>query len=80
MQPQNASAYVVPSRPTRCCVRRLRVPAETVLTPMVLIGAARRLPDAELGAVIDALIAETDARARDPDLEDDADREPDDDL
>jgi hypothetical protein len=58
----------------------LRVPVETVLTPAVLVGAARRLPDAELEAVIEDLIAETDARAGDADLEPDADGEPDDDL
>ena len=48
---------------------RIRVPAETVLTPRVLVGAGRKLSDAELEQVIDALIAEMDARTGDPDLE-----------
>ena len=73
MQPQNASQFLPSPHPrtSRRRVRCLRVPVETVLTPTVLVGAACRLPDAELEAVIDALIAEMDARASDVDLEDD---------
>jgi hypothetical protein len=80
MQPQHASTYApTPSpRPIRRRTRCLRLPVETVLTPLVLTSAARRLPNAELEAMIDALIAETDARAGDTDLEDDTDLEPDD--
>lgn len=73
MQPQNAgqSLPLPHARVSRRRVRRLRVPVETVLTPMVLIGAARRLPDADLDGIIEALIAEMDARVGDADLEDD---------
>ena len=74
--PASARSCQLPprTRPARRHVRSLRVPVETVLTPVVLIGAACRLPDAELERMIEALIAETDARAGDTDLE------PDDDL
>ena len=77
-QPRPPASRPEPARHRH--LRRLRVPVETVLTPAVLVGAARRLPDAELEAVIEDLIAETDARAGDADLEPDADGEPDDDL
>ena len=50
MQPANARPCLPSPRtkPAPHHLRRLRVPAETVLTPAVLVGAARRLPDADL--------------------------------
>ena len=75
MQPQNARPLPVPSRPVRRRARRMHVPRDTVLTPTVLIGAARKLPTPELECMIEALIAETDARAGDADLEPDTDGE-----
>jgi hypothetical protein len=80
MQPQNACLLPAPSRQMRRHTLRIYLPRDTVLTPTVLVGAARKLPTAELERMIEALIAETDTRAGDVDLEPDADGEPDDDL
>jgi hypothetical protein len=81
MQPQNARLLPSLSRPAhpvrrRAC--RVHLPRDTVLTPTVLVGAARKLPTPELERIIDALIAETDLRAGDADREPDSDDEPDD--
>ena len=58
--------------------RRVHLPRDVVLTPTVLVAAAHKLPTPELEQMIDALIAETDLRAGDIDLEPDSDHEPDD--
>ena len=49
--------------------RRIYIPASVAITPRVLLGAAKKFADTELGIVIDGLIAELDVRAGDPDLE-----------
>lgn len=81
----HAATTAAPPAPSVPCARppaprtrgsratRLRVPAEIVLTARALVGAGRKLADAELEAVIEGLIDELDARAGDPDLEPDDD-------
>ena len=50
-------------------VSRIRVPSDTVLTVRALVGAGRKLADAELAKLVEGLIDEMDARTEDPDRE-----------
>jgi hypothetical protein len=47
----------------------LRVPRDMVLTPLVLLGAIRKLPTTEVERIIDGSVEELDGRYGDPDLE-----------
>lgn len=59
----------LPWRGRKQGARRVRVPADTVLTVRTLLGAGRKLADAELGDPIEGLVEELNARVNDPDRE-----------
>ena len=59
------SGHSTTARRARC----LRLPADVILDARALVGATRKLSDAELEGIIDALIEVLDARAGDVDRE-----------
>lgn len=61
----------------RKAINRVFIPSDTILTPLVLVGAIRKLPTSEIENAVDALICELDRRCPDPDIELEADEESD---
>ena len=53
--------------------KRVCIPPDVVLTPLVLLGATRKLATKVIESTVDALIEELDSRYGDPDLEPDPD-------
>ena len=62
--------------PSRSHLNRIRLPAEVVLTPVVISGVICKLPTKHLIAVLEAGHNELDFRYGDPDLEPSEDFEP----
>ncbi len=62
--------------PARLHPSRIRLPGDTVLTPVVIRAVICKLPTDDLAAILEAGHNELDRRYGDPDLELDADFEP----
>lgn len=60
--------------------RSVRVPSDMAVTVRSLAGLAARFTTADLGTLVDLLIAQLDGREPDPDVEPGADSEPDPEL